>query len=89
MKHLYKWTMFLLAALALSACSLPSEAEIATCKSISPEYARYVEADPVLSIPEKARRQRLTNSWRMRVGLPVFEPTASELATQITAEVTK
>jgi hypothetical protein len=42
-------------------------ADRATFEAISPEYRRYVEADPALSSEEKARRLRTVETWRLRL----------------------
>lgn len=76
-----KWThltSLLVLLFSLASCQLPSEAEIATADSISPEYAAYVEADPQLSVMQKAARQKNVDSWRVRVGLPALPERASQ-----------
>lgn len=63
----------------LPSCTLPSDAEKATCESISPEYSTYVEADTKLDDAEKNRRHTLNNTWRTRVGLQALPKTPSQL----------
>ena len=80
-----KWihlTSLLVLTFSLASCQLPSEAEIATADSISPEYAIYVEADPQLSVMQKAARQKNVDSWRTRVGLPALPLRPSQVEVQ-------
>lgn len=71
----------LAAAFSLASCQLPSEAERATCESVSERYGNYVEQDPSpnLTDEDKARTHRLIRTWRMRVGLPPLEKKPSEV----------
>lgn len=68
----------LAAAFSLASCQLTTEAEKATCDSVSPKYGSYVEADPLLTDEDKARTHRLIRTWRMRVGLPPLDQQPSE-----------
>lgn len=72
--------LLLLVLPALPSCVV-SEADLATCDAISPEYSAYVEADPALSDTQKARRHKTIQTWRVRVGLPVLPKQPSELRT--------
>ena len=63
----------------LPSCTLPSDAEKATCESISPEYSTYVEADTKLDDAAKNRRHTLNNTWREKVGLQALPKTPSQI----------
>lgn len=54
----------------VASCSPPAEyvaADMDTYKAIAPEYSNYIQADPNLSMEQKARRSRTVDAWRIRV----------------------
>jgi hypothetical protein len=63
----------LLCVAAVSCCGCPAvsesylKADKATFDAITPEYLRYVEADPALDQEKKDRRKRTVESWRLRL----------------------
>lgn len=63
----------LLPVLLLLLCSCPSipqlyvEADKATYDAIAEDYMAYVRRDEAVSLEQSARRQRLVDSWRVRI----------------------
>ena len=59
-----------MACLALTACTptkLYLRADRSTFNVVEPEYRTYVELDGRLTSEQKARRNRLLNSWQKRL----------------------